>query len=113
MNQGELDSAVPDAKFVPARIMIHLKNGQAGEQVTAIPASFVDDLAFTGRGFTVTFRLLQCLEKLEETKSYKGKKKAILADYAGAILQVSIGEVAGEMGGDPPFDPPYSSQGVE
>ena len=104
----EMEGAAVSENYLPVKVTIMLKNGKMGEQAASVPSAWLDDLAFGGKGFVVTFRLLQSLEKLENAKGIKGKKKPVLADYSGAIVQVSFGEVSGAaLGQDPPFDPPY------
>lgn len=109
----EMEGAAAEAKYLPVRVTLALENGKMEEQRTSVPWDWVDELAFGGKGFLVTFRLLPALEKLESAKGIKGKKKPVLADYAGAIVQVSFGEVSeAALGQEPPFDPPYIGKGA-
>lgn len=110
----EMEGSAVSEKYLPVKVLVALKNGNMEERSVSVPCSWVDDLAFSGRGFTVTFRLLAAVEKLVNAKGIKGRKKIAVADYAGAIVQVSFGEVsAASLDSHPPFEPPYSGREAE
>ncbi len=57
-----------------------------------VPADWVENLAFSGTGFVVTFAL----------------PVGMVLD-AGASVRIEVGQVKGQAaGGEPPFDPPYA-----
>lgn len=88
--QASADPFVPE--WCEVRAKMRGKNSVLDLGAITVPAEWVENLAFAGVGFSVTFAL-----------------PVGMVLEAGATVRIEVGQVKDQAGGgEPPFDPPYA-----